>query len=156
MRMGGPLVYCFWFLAPADILNMLSYLVGPRVFLRVLSATVSCYATRTFSLSEKSVLWFIRFDTSLLRFSSLHYLIKGPRYFSQTWAYVVNFEKTFSLRSGWGQLMLPFISYGMKNEVDRRSFLWEFSTRGPQKIFSMGFTVARILSGILTKQYFFD
>ena len=27
--------------------------------------------------------------------------------------------------------MLPFISYGMKNETDRGSSLWEFSTRGP-------------------------
>ena len=50
--------------------------------------------------------------------------------------------------------MLPFISYGMKNEADGGSFLWEFSTGGPKKILSMGFTVARILRGILTDNYF--
>ena len=65
--------------------------------------------------------------------------LKGPWYSSQTWTYVVQIDKTFSLRSVWGQLMLPFISYGMNNEADRGSFLWEFSTRGPQKILSMGF-----------------
>ena len=35
--------------------------------------------------------------------------------------------------------MLPFIIHGMKKEADRGSFLWEFSTRGPQKILSKGF-----------------
>ena len=65
-------------------------------------------------------------------------IVKGLWYSLQTCTYVVIFDKTFSLPSVWGQLMLPFISYGMKNEADRGSFLWEFSTWGPQKILSMG------------------
>ena len=36
-------------------------------------------------------------------------------YSLQTWTYVVKFDRTFTLRSIWGQLMLTFISYGMKN-----------------------------------------
>ena len=36
-----------------------------------------------------------------------------------------------SSRQVYGQLILYFISYGMKNEADGGSFLWDFSTRGP-------------------------
>ena len=36
-------------------------------------------------------------------------------------------------------MILEFISYDMKNEADGGSFPWECSTRGPQKILSMGF-----------------
>ena len=35
--------------------------------------------------------------------------------------------------------MLPLISYDVKKEADRGSSLWEYSTRGPQRILSMGF-----------------
>ena len=34
--------------------------------------------------------------------------------------------------------MLHFIIHGLKDKEDRESFLWEFSTRGPLKIISMG------------------
>ena len=68
---------------------------------------------------------------------------KGPWYSSQSWTYVVKFKNTFSLRSVWGRLMLPFISYGMNNEADGASFLWEFSTWGPTE---------DPLSGVLLKQ----
>ena len=39
----------------------------------------------------------------------------------------------------WGQLMLPFITYEIKTEADRESFLWEFRTWSPRKILFMGF-----------------
>ena len=59
------------------------------------------------------------------------YWLKGSWNSSQTWTYVVRFDNTFTSRSVRGQLMLPFISYGLKNEADRGSIPWEFSTRGP-------------------------
>ena len=42
-------------------------------------------------------------------------------------------------------IILLFISYGVKIEADRGSFLWEFTTRGPQKILSMGFYCSKDL-----------
>ena len=65
--------------------------------------------------------------------------LKGPWYSLQTWTWVVKFDVTFSSRSVWVQLMWPLIRFGMKNETDRWSFLWKFSTWGIQKILSMGF-----------------
>ena len=74
--------------------------------------------------------------------------LKGPWHCMQTWTYVVKFDKSFSSSSVWGQLMLQFITYGMNNEADRGSILWIFSTQ--ENISLWGFTVARILRGILT------
>ena len=71
--------------------------------------------------------------------SGLIIYLKGTWYSLQIWTYVVNIDKTFSLHSVWGQLILLLICYGMKNEADRGSFLWEFSSGGLQKILSMGF-----------------
>ena len=65
--------------------------------------------------------------------------IKGPWCSSKTWTCVVKFDKTFLFVLSLRPMMSPFISYGMKNEADRGSFLWEFCTQGPQKILSMGF-----------------
>ena len=59
----------------------------------------------------------------------------------QTWTYIVKFGEMLSLFSVWDQLLLPFISYGMKSEADWGSFLWCY-------------TVPRILCGILCKHYF--
>ena len=78
----------------------------------------------------------------------------SPRDSSQTWTYFVKFDKTFSLISIWFQLMLPFISYGMKNEANRGSFLLEFSARGPQRILSMAFYYSND-PPLATLQFFF-
>ena len=78
------------------------------------------------------------------------WFFKGSLYFSQTYAYVVELDDTFSSRLVWGPLMPPFISYDMKNEANRGFVLWKFRKRGVHRRFSLwGFTVARILRGII-------
>ena len=92
---------------------------------------------------------------SLDRWTERRYL-KGSWNFSQTWAHVVKFDQKFFLRSFWGQLMILFINYCMKNEANRGSFLWEFSTLKAHRGSSLwGFTVARVLRGILSNLFFF-
>ena len=82
---------------------------------------------------------------------------EGPWHSSQTWTDFSKFGKTSSLRWVWGQLISPFISYGVKNEVDRGSFPWECSTRGTTEYPLWGFTVAlaRILRGPFSIHYYF-
>ena len=82
--------------------------------------------------------------------------VKGPWYSSQTWTYVVKFDKTFSLRWVWGQLMLPFISYGMKNDAYKGSCLWDLVHGAYRGSSLWDFTVARILRLILSNHYFFN
>ena len=73
------------------------------------------------------------------RMNMLRRSFKGPWHSLQTRTWVVKFDKSFSLRSLWGQFLLPVFGYCMKNEGNRGSFLWQFNTKGQQKILSTGF-----------------
>ena len=77
---------------------------------------------------------------------------------SQTWTYVVKLDRTLYLRWDWDELILPFISYDMKNGADRKSFLWEFIVLVNRRSSLWGLPVARILRGtpkILAVHYSF-
>ena len=52
---------------------------------------------------------------------------------SQTWNYVVKFDKTLSLHSARGQLMLPCICHGIKNEAIQRTLSMTIQYTGPTK-----------------------